>query len=675
MARKEELAREKERKMDMEEEEGGCSVELSVDVATGALVAATADNSVVMGTSINTNGVRIRKRPRQLQHESITGFHARVTSEDNAEFELNQEMERKEREKNLAVVYAARADKSGRLMIESCVNNNGDGAAVTEKKASSRALLGCDTPLGLASDLYDAPPSAGLRLTDGSKSNNNNNVVGRNGLFFQPQHQSNNSKLKSSVDHLMLTATGAPSGAGTFLSIQDNVTSVNNLSSGDATQDSENNTANDSFNPDNLIMPPPPSRPSKKNDDQANKSRRLSSHDVVAYQNNKNESNPQTSTSSIQYTNLNHHQLIEYLPKPLLSNINPPATRFPYQNESRLHPYTRSNDCGIMVAHSSSNNNHNGFLTDASETTDLDASPLPLSMERAAHQKARLREQEKFVAMTPLIQPGGMSYGARSGGGGLVEELSEPIMTWGDVASTPLVLGNGIAVDRGHTSDTTNASDWEPTRPPSLSLNMGNVSECAGPAFDVTDENDRETMARCAEKRLGDRAKTYRAAGSSGMVTNDKIQRKDDNILNDSSARTNSRAISKSSSMTPISSTSNILDRTASLTPAARALFEASSIARNAKKTNSRNQSTSSSRIFQPSPITSSLSTHGSSASRTHAGSKDSFGSALRMSYTPSASPSRRRTKDDGRKRKSSSSSSSLCRAAGGATPRCHAFR
>ena len=83
-----------------------------------------------------------------------------MTSEDNAEFEANQERERRERENILGVVYAARADAAGQLMIKVCVNGKDDGGNVSKKSIAPNEL-------GLASDLYDAPPSAELRITDG----------------------------------------------------------------------------------------------------------------------------------------------------------------------------------------------------------------------------------------------------------------------------------------------------------------------------------------------------------------------------------------------------------------------------------------------------------------------------------------------------------------------------
>jgi hypothetical protein len=221
-------------------------------------------------------------------------------------------------------------------------------------------------------------------------------------------------------------------------------------------------------------------------------------------------------------------------------------------------------------------------------------------------------------------------------------------MTWGDVASTPLVLGGGSAVD-GRSS-----ADWEPARPApaASSSSSGFEGESSrGPAFDVLDRSRREAMARRAEMGLSYRAKTYRAAGGGGG--GGAGRRKDDE-----SVRSSSR--SGSSAATP-------LDRTASLTPAARALLEAS------KKSNApllgggQSLSSSSSRIFA-SPSNSALS--GAAISVINAGSRDSFGSALRASYTPESTGW---SKEGDRKRKALSSS--LRRASAGATPRCQSLR
>ena len=472
-------------------------------------------------TTVTTTA--LRKRPRQLKHETVTGFHTRVTSEDNAEFEMNQEREQRDLQAKLDVVYSASANKIGRLMIENAINKDADssvGPGKDDTNTYNRRSLLSDTP-GLASDKYDATPS-GIRITDDNNNGDNKQGISKNGLFFEPQHHKQ--------DHIDLKS-------------------------------------------DNLLMPPPPRRGSN------------ATTSIIPFQ----QSNDEPNTSSLSSRPL--HKLVEYIPKSTAPDINPPATRFPYQNDSRLLPYNqhRKHSSNMMSIQRSSSD------TSASESTDLDASPRSLARERASYQKARIRENETFIPMTPIIRPGGAGVAA------------EPIMTWGDVASTPLVLGGGGAAD--------GTSQWEPS--PLLAIDTSQDEVSAQPAFDVADKSSRETLARNAEKRVLERGKKYSAGNRK---------------------RTESESNPKPSSATP-------LDRSASLTPAARALLQAST-------------SNPSSSIFQPSR----------NGSITNARSKDSFGSALRMSYTPT--PDRRLRESKSSKRRKSSSSSMLRQAAGAATPR-----
>lgn len=529
----------------------------------------------------NMNGVCLRDRPRQLKHESITGFHARVTSEDNAEFESNQEREYKEREAILGVVYASRADKGGRLMIENHINGgdetNGDGNECDEKLRYNRDW--CDTPIGLSSDLYDAPPQ-GLRITNGkSTTASNDNGIGRNGLFFQPRDK-----------RLCMTSEAkGPSSSG---SVRMETKTVEN---------GEKNSGES----DNLLMPPPPAR--------------LMSDTVITSMSSSN-------AKMLMSTSVDRrHQLVAYLPKESFSDIHPPATRFSYQNESRL-PSSNSNLGTIIPSVSRGIVNRNGSFstTDASDTTDLDEPPRQLDAERAARKRARDRENETFVAMTPLIRPGDGGHGNTSG-------FDEPIMTWGDVMSTPLVLGGGSAIDARISSSV----DWEPLRPPPDDL-------LPAPAFDVIDSNHRETLARTAERRLINRTKTYRSAGS---VSSYK-ESDDESIHSSRSTRSTRSTRSVSSSVT------NPMDRSASLTPAARALLDAQNMARQSKKkANSISSGRTLSSIFS--------------------GSRESFGTSLRASYTPDLTKLRNITREGSGKKKTKGDSS-LRRASSGSTPRCH---
>lgn len=570
-ARAMELLEEKERMEDVEEEER-------------AMVVA-ANNTINNNCGESMDGVGLRVRPRQLKHESITGFHARVTSEDNAEFESNKERESKEREVILGIVYSSRADKRGRLMIESKINcddeNNGDDNECDKRLSYNRDW--CDTPIGLSSDLYDAPPQ-GLRITNGkSTTASNDNGIGRNGLFFQPR----DTRL------CMTSEAKGPSSSGTFLAPLEN-------------DSMETKTVENSGVTDNLLMPPPPAR--------------LMSDTDKTSMSSSNAKMPLSSSVD------RRHQLVEYLPKKSFSDIHPPATRFPYQNESRL-PSSNSSNLGTIISSVSRgivNRNGSFSTTDASDTTDLDEPPRQLYAERAARKRARDRENETFVAMTPLIRPG-------DGGHGNTSVFDEPIMTWGDIISTPLVLGGGTAIDARISSSV----DWEPSHPPPDDL-------LQAPAFDVIDSNHREALARTAERRLINRAKTYRSAGS---VSSYK-ESDDESIHSSRSTRSTCSSRSMSSSVT------NPMDRSASLTPAARALLDAQKMARQSKKkTNSISSGRKLSSIFS--------------------GSRDSFGTSLRASYTPDT-----KLRNEGAEKKKRNGDSSLRQSSSGAaTPRCQSLR
>lgn len=479
--------------------------------------------------------INIRKRPRPLKHESVTGFHARVTSEDNAEFDMNQQREQRDLEAKMAVIYSATANKTGRLMIESTLSQQHIEDAGYDNIDNQDSLLSDN--LGLASDKFDPTPS-GIRIIDGKESSSTQGIS-KNGLFFEPRNQKQIAPASNS---------------------------------------------------DHLLMPPPPARDPNP------------TSSIIPFQQSKDQP-PTKDASAYSSSSKQLHELVEYIPKSTEPNINPPATRFPYQNESRLLPNNcrNSNDIRRSNSHSSD--------TSASESTDLDATPRSLQRERAAYQQAKVRENETFVAMTPLIRPGG-SDGRNDGETGAA---AEPIMTWGNVASTPLVLGGGSSADGIYN----NSAEWEPS--PLLAIDTGNSDVSDNPTFDVVDESSREALAQNAEKMLMDRAKKYSATGSSG-------KRK--------------RAYAPKSK----SGQANSLDRSASLTPAARALLQA----------NKRDPSSS---IFQSS----------NGSRKSNARSKDSFGSALRTAYTPT--PQRGR---EGSRRRNSATPAMLraAAAAAGATPR-----
>ena len=104
----------------------------------------------------NVGSDRLRKLPRPLHRETVTGFHARVTSEDDAEFDATQRREVHENRNRLQQVFSLRIT-NGRTDREQ----------------------GSETPL-LASDKFNPSPHriAASEWKDAARDN---------GLFFNPQ--------------------------------------------------------------------------------------------------------------------------------------------------------------------------------------------------------------------------------------------------------------------------------------------------------------------------------------------------------------------------------------------------------------------------------------------------------------------------------------------------------
>jgi hypothetical protein len=115
----------------------------------------------------DSRGALLRSEPRPLHLETLTGFHARVTSEDNAEFEQVQSEELRQ----------AQIERSKMLLLTNSENGSRDDP-------QSRLLLpGAQTPLFLASDAFDAPSNA----PNAAKAT----AAAENSLFFVPALKSN----------------------------------------------------------------------------------------------------------------------------------------------------------------------------------------------------------------------------------------------------------------------------------------------------------------------------------------------------------------------------------------------------------------------------------------------------------------------------------------------------
>ena len=440
----------------------------------------------------------IRKRPRPLERESIDGFHARVTSEDNAEFEMNMKEEARQKREQMDIVFntfGSDYKKVGQLLLTNDTGGNDTGAIDPSR---TRGL--CATPL-MASDEFTAPVH---RIQAPGTTVDGKNKTDRNSLFFTPNHY-------TSPEPSALCTTN---GKTTSLMMKE--------------------------------MPPPSNNPL------------VCIHSSLPFRANTS----MELRSKMQDSETMH--LIEYQAKPSIESsekrIIPANTRFAYQTESRIVVRTTRQ---TIEAPTAAVKTEYAYETDSS-TTDLDASPLPLTLERRSRLDRIERDRNTFVAMTPLIVPGG-------GGDGSSRDDDSPIITWGNVASTPLVSGG----ERLRSAITTTS----------------NINDEQENMFKLPVQDKTEVIAKAAEAKLAKLSKRFKEAGG---TTKDAVSQTGSSSLS---------SVAKSS----------ILDRTRSLTPAARSLLEKST-------------SNLSSRILAK-----------SSSMKIAARSGSAFGSALRNSYTPNS--------------------------------------
>lgn len=512
----------------------------------------------------------IRKRPRPIERENVDGFHERVTSEDNADFEINMRQEAMLKRKQMDLVFNTSGSgykNVGRMLLEHGTGTETDGGVVgnrddnsAKEKRESRLSL-CDTPT-TASDEFNPPVQ---RIQAPGTTIDGENKTDRNSLFFIPNHYEALSTSKSSS-----TSTS------TSIFTQSNMTLMYN----DESANSTNVLLKD--------MPPPSSRSSC---DEIVTSLPPNRRLVTSSRKNKS-----ARTEIVLRSNQNmiqmKMQLVEYRAKPInmpKSNsekqIIPLNTRFSFQNESRIVAAS-SNTMQRHTVEANSTECHklNRYDTDSS-TTDLDASPRPLDMERKARLRRVERDRNTFVTMTPIILPGNRN---QYGGGedyhdddddDDYDDNDSPIITWGNVASTPLVTGGD----------------------PLLLSNQKNSGEENEVDFRLPAKDDREIAAKTAASKVSKQTERFKQAGQM--------------------KGTGRKSISRARSANRHPSTFNFSDRASSLTPAARSLLERSTPSysiRNAKKNHS-------------------LATLNSSAR-----SSSAFGSALRSSYTPNIHKSSR---------------------------------
>ena len=362
----------------------------------------------------------LRKRPRRLEHETLTNFHLRVTSEDNAEYEsIQQDEVEKRKQERLRTIRQAMAFLT---------TGSGIGGS-----ANPSQILPAETPLILASDQFNPSPHRHvLTLQETERESQTENP-----FFFPPNNQNQNVSASSempSPSQKALTWNGSH-----------------------RRQDDQQSTSDINTKSELALMPPPSQKqPSQKS--------------VVL----RTETKVHTTTG---------HGItpVEYIPKDQLQKkIVPSATRF--QNQHLLMSTTTKGSTNLedrfdSDSSSTTTTTDHYSATENSSDTDLDATPRhSLQTERKQALKRRRKENETLIALTPVIVPG------RGG------EEDEPIMTWGEVSSTPLVLPRALEEEVGG-------------------------ERSAAPIFNVAEETSRDAATQTALAVL--QARGRRAAAAS----------------------------------------------------------------------------------------------------------------------------------------------------------------
>ncbi len=559
---------------------------------------------------LHHGGVRIRPRP--LERESVDGFHSRVTSEDNAYFEENMVKEAKEKREKMSIIYGtSNATMAGKAKVQQLLQNyaaNGTLAIANDNDHHQRKLYD-DSPFQSASDQFNAPVQ---RIQAAGTTKDGQSISQTNSLFFTPQHQHNNKNSNSQQS--------------------------SNSSTGTATALLLSNGENDT-----RMMPPPPARPARKRKSHSNENHTNEKALILA---------PSSSTENPEL-NDNRHQLVEYLVKPksreLLASssssmITTPNekqiisenTRFEYQNKTRIvaTSTTPSTPASITIIPNSNQRNNHGnhssscYETDSSMNTDLDAPLRPIHEERTARMRQIQKERNMLVAMTPTIIPGRKRCVDVEGGGNDEDDESDsPIITWGQIASTPLVA-SGESLDQMNPGTTSYSS----------SSNTDMLDECNpdNMTFKLPSVDNREKVARKVEAKLAKQKQRFEEAGGDvHLMSHANKLKKDTNEVTNGSyigCRNGKRLLSSSSS--------SMIQREESLTPAARSLLDRSM------------------KGLGRQSLSSSLHAKKSSM-KVNARSNSALGSALRSSYTPKL----KRTPKSSRRDSSSSTSSLLHRA------------
>lgn len=166
--------------------------------------------------------------------------------------------------------------------------------------------------------------------------------------------------------------------------------------------------------------------------------------------------------------------------------VVPAATRYP---SVRATPATATlakyhGNRGLNLEESETDDDSStllGYSSAATDvSTDLSAAPtVDLATERLLGQRRRQRQLETLVPMTPVIIPGKTALSHEKDG--VEGDGDEPLMTWGEVSATPLVLG-------GKADEDEQDSDKQPS-------------------FGVASANARDYAAERARERMEERTR------------------------------------------------------------------------------------------------------------------------------------------------------------------------
>ena len=396
--------------------------------------------------------IGIRNKPRPLHRETITGFHERVTSEDNEEFQrtmMEEQSKHMERMKDIYDLTLVDGCGGSGVSVVSMMNKKKD----MEKKDMTGIISGDMAMIGemeFASDEFTASAiyakmggskimsqqnhlmlpqsssslSSSLILNDDDNTNSNNHIniksshnnnnsakaerttpYDRNSLFFVPDHHQ--TPVDDDQDNCYHCENGNNTNDGRDSSVINTATAnitipTSSLSSSSTTKPTTSA----------MMMPPPPKRPKRNVDDNnqqplttSTSSSNSAATSIIKFQ--------QRRDNHGHLINIPRHKLVEYIRKPndndrAVKRIVPSATRFPGRIESSLLSSSlssttirnrHSNDGILSTCDTDDDGNVTSTTNDT--TTDLDETSLrSLEVERRKRKEYVIKDCQRYVSMT-----------------------------------------------------------------------------------------------------------------------------------------------------------------------------------------------------------------------------------------------------------------------------------